>query len=125
MKKLKTNPRTLVLISALFYGLALVPTAQAVTPSPDGGYPGGNTAEGQQALLRLTSGTYNTALGFFSLSSNTGGDFNTAIGAGTLLFNTSFENTATGGAALLNTTIGDANTANGAYNACEQYRRQR
>ncbi len=115
MKKLKTNPRTLVLIPALFYGLALVPTAQAVTPSPDGGYPGGNTAEGQQALLRLTSGTYNTALGFFSLSSNTGGDFNTAIGAGTLLFNTSFENTATGGAALLNTTIGDANTANGAY----------
>lgn len=115
MKKLKTNPRRLILIPVLFYSLSLVPTTQAVTPSPDGGYPGGNTAEGQQALLSLTTGTYNTAVGLFSLSSNTEGDFNTAIGAGTLLFNTSFENTATGGAALLNTTIGDANTANGAY----------
>jgi hypothetical protein len=26
--------------------LALSPIAQAVTPAPDGGYPGGNTAEG-------------------------------------------------------------------------------
>jgi hypothetical protein len=37
----------------------LSPTARAVVPAPDGGYPGGNTAEGQNALLSLTSGGYN------------------------------------------------------------------
>jgi hypothetical protein len=30
---------------------ALSPNARAVVPAPDGGYPGGNTAEGQNALL--------------------------------------------------------------------------
>ena len=30
---------------------ALFQTAHAVSPPPDGGYPGGNTAEGQDALL--------------------------------------------------------------------------
>ena len=29
---------------------------QAVVPLPDGGYPGGNTAEGTKALLSLTTG---------------------------------------------------------------------
>ena len=29
---------------------ALCPCVQAVVPPPDGGYPGGNTAEGQNAL---------------------------------------------------------------------------
>jgi len=37
--------------------------AQAVSPPPDGGYPGGNTAEGQGALLSLTDGAFNTAVG--------------------------------------------------------------
>jgi hypothetical protein len=49
---------------------AVAPEAQAVVPPPDGGYPGGNTAEGQAALLNLTTGGFNTALGFFSLRSN-------------------------------------------------------
>ena len=40
---------------------ALSPIALAVSPAPDGGYPGGNTGEGQNALLSLTTGTYNTA----------------------------------------------------------------
>jgi hypothetical protein len=31
------------------------PKVQAVLPQPDGGYPGGNTAEGQNALFNLTS----------------------------------------------------------------------
>ena len=45
--------------------LAISPIAQAVVPAPDGGYPGGNTAEGKRsALLSLTTGTYNTAVGF-------------------------------------------------------------
>ena len=47
--------------------LAYLPTAQAVSPPPDGGYPGDNTAEGTNALFSLTSGIYNTALGFDAL----------------------------------------------------------
>jgi len=88
---------------------------RAVSPPPDGGYPGGNTAEGRNALLSLTSGGFNTAVGFLSVRSNTTGSFNTAIGAGTLLANTADENTATGAGALLSNTIGDHNTANGAF----------
>jgi hypothetical protein len=57
---------------------AFSPMARAVIPAPDGGYPGGNTAEGQNALLSLSTGTYNTAVGLFSLLSNTEGNFNTA-----------------------------------------------
>jgi hypothetical protein len=60
---------------------------QAVSPAPHSGYPGGNTAEGQNALLSLTTGGFNTAVGWFSLRSNTLGQFNTAVGAATLLFN--------------------------------------
>ena len=95
--------------------VALLPKAQAVSPPPDGGYPGGNTAEGQSALFSLTGGTFNTALGFSSLRSNTTGNLNTAVGAGALLVNTSIENTATGAAALLSNTTGFDNTANGAF----------
>ena len=95
--------------------IGLFPNAQALSPAPDGGYPGGNTAEGQNALLSLTTGGYNTALGFFSLTSNTLGAFNTAIGAGTLLANTGDSNTATGAGALFSDTAGIQNTANGAF----------
>jgi len=95
--------------------------AHPVTPAPDGGYPGGNTAEGDNALLSLTSGGYNTALGLRSLQKDTEGNFNTAIGAGALLVNnTAAENTATGAGALLSNAPGFAsggngNTANGAF----------
>ncbi len=64
---------------------ALSPIAEAVNPPPDGGYPGGNTAEGQAALLSLNTGFYNTAVGVYSLLSLADGNFNTALGAGTLL----------------------------------------
>ena len=94
---------------------ALPQIAGAVTPPPDGAYPGGNTAEGQSALLNLTTGSYNTALGYLSLLSNTTGLLNTGVGAGTLLLNTSDENTATGAAALLSNATGGQNTANGAF----------
>jgi len=67
--------------------LALLPRVQAVSPAPDGGYPGFNTAEGQKALFGLTTGVANTAVGWFSLFSNTDGSYNTGVGAGTLLFN--------------------------------------
>ena len=88
---------------------------QAVIPPPDGGYPGGNTAEGQNALLSLSSGGYNTAVDFVSLRTNTTSSFNTAIGAGALFSNIADENTATGAGALLSNTNGDRNTANGAF----------
>ena len=85
---------------------------QAVVPPPDGFYPGGNTAEGQNALLNLTNGAYNTAVGFLSLRGNMTGNFNTGIGAGTLFANTGDSNTATGVGALLSNTANE-NTANG------------
>jgi len=44
-----------------------LPTAQAVSPPPDGGYAGNNTAEGTNALFKLTTGTSNTATGAFAL----------------------------------------------------------
>jgi hypothetical protein len=93
---------------------ALLPTAQAVTPAPDGGYPGFNTAEGTNALLHLTSGTGNTANGNNALRSNTTGSFNTANGASALFSNTTgSQNTANGVNALRNNTTGNFNTANG------------
>jgi hypothetical protein len=104
-----------VLITFALVFVALVQNTQAVNPPPDGDYPGGNTAEGENALLNLTSGTYNTAVGYLSLLSNAANSFNTAIGAGTLLANTAGQNTATGAGALLNNTTGDSNTANGAF----------
>jgi Chaperone of endosialidase len=94
---------------------ALFPNAQAVVPAPDGGYPGGNTAEGQAALFSLTTGGFNTALGFLSLRSNTTNSFNTAVGAGTLLSNMADQNTAMGAGALLSNTTGTGNTADGAF----------
>jgi hypothetical protein len=45
----------------------LPPVAQAVNAPPDGGYPGQNTAEGDDALFSLTTGTGNTAIGFQAL----------------------------------------------------------
>jgi len=94
---------------------ALSPEAQAIVLAPDGGYAGGNTAEGENALLSLTTGTYNTALGLYSLLSDSTGNFNAGVGAGTLLVDTADENTATGAAALLSNTSGEFNTANGAF----------
>jgi uncharacterized coiled-coil protein SlyX len=60
--------------------LAISHRAQAVSPAPDGGYPGGNTAEGQNALFSITTGGNNTGAGWFSLKSDTTGSFNTGIG---------------------------------------------
>jgi hypothetical protein len=88
---------------------------EAVSPPPDGDYPGGNTAEGQEALFSLTTGIYNTALGWLSLESVTTGSLNTGVGAGTLVFNTADGNTATGAGALLSNTSGFGNTANGSF----------
>src|SRR6266536_3614522 len=101
-------------IVLMFGFIAFLPRAKAVVPAPDGGYPGGNTAEGQSALLSLTTGGFNSAVGWLSLRSNTTGQFNTAIGAGALLANTTAnQNTATGAGALFSNTISIDNTALG------------
>src|SRR5439155_1401354 len=70
------------LVALLLACFGFLCAAQAVVPAPDGGYPGGNTAEGQSALLSLTIGGFNTAVGYLSLRSNTNTSFNTAVGAG-------------------------------------------
>jgi hypothetical protein len=105
----------LILIALTLMPFVLTQRMQAVNPPPDGGYAGGNTAEGQGALLNLTSGTFNTAVGLFSLRSNTQNTFNTPVGVGALFANTANDNTATGAVALLSNTTGTDNTANGSF----------
>jgi len=114
-RKISMKLQNLIHILMGIVCIGLLPYAQAVVPPPDGGYPGGNTAEGQAALLSLTSGTFNTAVGFASLRLDSTGNFNTGVGAGTLLANTAAENTAIGAGALLANTTGTQNTANGAF----------
>jgi hypothetical protein len=115
----KISPLFLIAVVILY--CAPLPNAHAVSPPPDGGYPGFNTAEGINALKGLTTGVGNAAVGWFSLFSNTDGSFNTALGAGTLLFNVGnqatsegIKNTAIGTAALLFNSTGTDNTAVGA-----------
>src|SRR6266478_170869 len=99
-----------LLVLGLF---ALSPTARAVNPPPDGGYPGNNTAEGDNALFSLTTGADNTAIGFDALFSNTTGLANTATGFQALQSNTNgINNTASGFEALTFNTTGSNNTAN-------------
>ena len=86
---------------------------RAVSPAPDGCYPGFTTAEGCNVLQNLTSGAGNTGVGWRSLFSNSTGSFNTAIGAGALILNNGDNNTAVGTAALLfNTAVGDEALSN-------------
>jgi hypothetical protein len=108
----------------------LSPMVQAVVPAPDGGYPGGNTAEGTNALHNRTSGQNNTAVGLNALYADTTGGRNTGLGVQTLRFNitgasntavginalyrnTKSYNTAVGDSALFSNTTGNENTAEG------------
>ena len=107
--------RLTLIVAALLTCGWLIPNMNAVSPAPDGGYAGGNTAEGQNALFSLTNGTYNTAVGLLSLLSNQEGQFNTALGAGALLANLAHQNTAVGAGALLSNTTGVKNTGDGTF----------
>jgi hypothetical protein len=111
---MKTFVPTLLIVFLLTC-FALLSKMQAVSPPPDGDYAGGNTAEGQNALLSLTTGTYNTAIGLYSLLIDSTGKFNTGVGAGTLLLNTADENTAVGAGVLLSNTTGVDNAAIGTF----------
>ena len=124
--------RGFLLIALTLGCFALSQTARAVLPAPDGGYPGFNTAEGEDALFTLTTGQDNTAIGFNALHNNTTGFGNTATGALALAYNSTgygntatgsnalhlndngVDNTATGAGALRSHTTGDGNTATGA-----------
>jgi hypothetical protein len=109
-----TTTRSLLIALMLLCPAAAGPQAQAVSPAPDGGYPGNNTAEGASALFSLTSGISNTALGYQALYQNTTGNYNAAEGFRALSSNTSgAQNTATGYSALSSNITGSYNTANG------------
>src|SRR5437588_311963 len=107
---------TVLLLALCCFGLSPAPNAFGVSPAPDGGYASGNTAEGDYALLNLTSGAANTANGYQALFSDTTGSYNTANGSRALFSNTVGRgNTANGVQALYNNTTGGGNTANGAF----------
>jgi hypothetical protein len=110
---METRISSVLIIFALVC-FALVQNAQAVDPPPDGGYPGGNTAEGHNALFSLTTGPFNTANGYEALRANTTGEANTANGARALASNTiGHDNTANGFQALYLNTTGNYNIAIG------------
>jgi trimeric autotransporter adhesin len=107
-------PLAFLLVPLLLACFGLLPRAQAVSPTPDGDYPGANTAEGGPgALFSLTTGTDNTAVGSQALFGLTTGVQNTAVGAQALFNNTANRNTAEGFRALINNTTGNSDTANG------------
>ena len=93
-KSISRSPLRLgfLLIPLALVWLAISPTARAVTPVPDGGYPNENSAEGDDALFSLTTGSGNTATGFDALYSNTDGNDNTATGLNALFSNTTGSN---------------------------------
>jgi trimeric autotransporter adhesin len=108
------NFTTIIVSAVALVCFGLWPKAQAVSPPPDGGYAGNNTAEGTNALFSLTSGIDNTGLGFQALFHNTTGNFNTAEGFRALFSNTTgAQNTANGVNALISNTTGTFNTADG------------
>ena len=110
----RTPTRSLA-ITLVLLCFDLLPQTQAVSPPPDEGYPGNNTAEGTFALSRLTSGISNTALGHLALFNNTIGSYNTGAGFKALYYTTNGrQNTAIGKFAMsFNNSIGSFNTANG------------
>jgi hypothetical protein len=121
------------LVALACFGLSPMVQALLPPPPPDGGYPGFNTAEGDDALFSLTignsntaigaaalfgdrTGSRNTAVGVLALSSNTDGGENVAVGVNALFNNTTgHSNVATGDSALFSNRTGRFNTANGDF----------
>jgi len=115
-KSINRSPLRLafLLIPFVFVCFGLSPAVRAVVPAPDGGYPGGNTAEGDNALFSLdvTTAIGNTAVGSDAMSETRTGASNTAVGASALFRNSA--NYSTGiGALALSENAADYNTAIG------------
>jgi hypothetical protein len=111
---MKNQNITFTAIVLALGALAFLPQILAVSPPPDGCYPGLTTAEGCSALFSLTTGQGNTAIGHDALFSDTEGSWNTGVGAVALGFNNADFNTAVGVAGLLLNDSGGNNTAMGA-----------
>ena len=111
------NNRNVILNLLAMAGFALFPMAQAVVPPPDGGYPGFNTAEGQNALFSRTTGVWNTALGAFTLFGDTTGNGNTAVGINVLRNNVAGGFNTGVGLNALNSNNGDPTIGNASYNS--------
>ena len=111
--RIKNQYITLTSIILALSCFAFLPKTQALSPTPDGCYPGFTTAEGCNALSHLTSGSANTGLGWYALFGTSTGNYNTGVGAGTLVTNNADSNTAVGTAALLLNTAGIENSALG------------
>jgi hypothetical protein len=126
----KITSRIVIALSLACFAVRLAPNASGVVPAPDGGYPGGNTAEGTNALFHRTTGvndtavglnalyadttgSRNTALGVQALRANVAGGSNTAVGINALYHNLASYNTAVGDDALFTNSIGRQNTAYG------------
>jgi trimeric autotransporter adhesin len=117
---MKTVMNTLHIASALIALVVLgsLTSIQAVSPPPDGGYPNQNTAEGEDALFNLTTGSANTAVGYQSLHSVTTSSGNTAVGNMALAGSNGANgvgSTAVGDHALAMADSAFANIAIGAY----------
>jgi hypothetical protein len=111
--------RPFLLMPVLLACSGLAPQARAVEPPPVGGYPGQNTATGEDALFSLTIGTVNTAIGYHALYNCTLGFGNTAVGYNALSQSmttdtiNSVDNTAVGSEALQRNRTGQDNTGVG------------
>ena len=104
----KATALSFVVLGLVCFGLSAAAQEIAASPTPDGGYPGDNTAEGFDALLSITTGLNNTAIGWSSLKSITTGGNNTAIGFQAVLSNhTGSDNTTIGTDALQHNTASD------------------
>jgi trimeric autotransporter adhesin len=124
--KPRTLPRTHSLeLSPVWRAFILIPlvlTCVALLPQvlqascQDACLTNANTAQGDDALISLTTGENNTAMGFQALFGDINGDHNTAVGWLALQHNTEgLANTATGADAMRNNTTGDANAAFGMF----------
>src|SRR4029077_19021330 len=83
-------PSVLIPFALVCFGLSPAAKELLPAPSPDGGYPGGNTAEGINALhdVNTAAGIDNTAVGLNALTHDTTGRYNVAVGSGALQSNT-------------------------------------
>jgi Chaperone of endosialidase len=105
---------TMVLSVVVCFGLCQQVQSATDTPDP-GSISAGNTADGQLALLSLTTGIYNSAFGFYAALSISDQSFDTAVGAGALLLDTAGTNTAVGAGALFSNSTGSDNNAFGTF----------